>query len=65
MHPINVKTLTNPLILMTDIERTVIDSIKDIEKIAGLEEVLNCPDMITYLEDGKLKKYNTKHTLPF
>ena len=30
---------------------------KDFEKIAGLEEVLNCLDMITYIDGKKLKKY--------
>lgn len=29
-------------ISVTDLERTVIDSIKDFEKIAGIEELLRC-----------------------
>ncbi len=52
-----VRPNTNPLINITDLERTVIDSIKDFEKIAGLEELLYCLGMITYLDNEKLKKY--------
>ena len=48
---------TNDGIRVTDMERTVIDSIKDFEKIAGLEELLRCLEMITYLDTNKLKKY--------
>lgn len=48
---------TNNGVRVTDIERTVVDSIKDFEKIAGLGELLRCLDMITYLDTNKLKKY--------
>lgn len=48
---------TNAGVCVTDMERTVVDSIKDFEKIAGLEELLRCLEMITYLDTGKLKKY--------
>lgn len=41
----------------TDIERTVIDSIKEVAKIGGLEELLRCLMMITYLDEDKLTKY--------
>lgn len=44
-------------ICVTDLERTVIDSIKDFEKIAGIEELLRCLEMITFLDTTKLKKY--------
>ena len=44
-------------ICVTDVERTVIDSIKDFEKIAGIEELLRCLEMITFLDTTKLKKY--------
>lgn len=60
-----VRPNTNPLIKITDLERTVIDSIKDFEKIAGLEELLHCLDMITYLDDEKIKKYLQLYNLKF
>lgn len=44
-------------IRVTDLERTVIDSIKDFEKIGGLEELLNCLSLIYYLNAEKLKDY--------
>ena len=52
-----IKPVENPLIRITDIERTVVDSIKDFEKIGGLEELLQCIDLITYLDYEKLYKY--------
>ena len=42
---------------VTDIERTVLDGIKDFEKIGGLEELLQCLDMATYLDSKKLEQY--------
>ena len=42
---------------MTDLERTVIDSIKDFEKIGGFEELLNCLSSIHYLDEVKLRTY--------
>jgi predicted transcriptional regulator of viral defense system len=39
---------------VTDIERTVLDSINDFEKIGGLEELLRCLDMVPYLDADKL-----------
>lgn len=42
---------------VTDLERTVIDGIKDFEKIGGLEELLNCLEGIHYLDECKLKAY--------
>lgn len=47
---------------VTDKERTLLDNIKDFEKIGGLEELLKCIDFIPYLDEQKmityLKKYN-------
>ena len=49
---------------ITDKERTVIDSIKDVDKIAGYEEILNNLSDIGYLNEtlllSYLKKYNNK-----
>ncbi len=44
-------------IRVTNLERTVIDSIKDFEKIGGLEELMKCLEGITYLDEEKLNKY--------
>ena len=42
---------------VTDLERTVIDNIKDFRKIGGFEELLNCLESVYYLNEEKLKKY--------
>ena len=42
---------------VTDLERTVIDSIKDFEKIGGFEELMNCLSLVHYLDEVKLKTY--------
>lgn len=47
----------NRNIKVTDLERTVLDSVKDFEKIGGLEELIECISLITYLDFEKLKKY--------
>ena len=65
-----LQTAKNPMsdiinennIKLTSIEQTVIDSIKDYEKIAGLEEVLRCIELVPALNEEKLlnclKVYN-------
>ncbi len=52
-------------IRVTDIERTVVDSIKDFEKIGGLEELLGSIEMLTYLDSDKLVRYLTLYDLQF
>ena len=42
---------------ITDIERTIIDSIHDLNKIAGLEELLNCLEGVRFLNEDKLRLY--------
>jgi len=42
---------------ITDLERTVIDSIRDLNKIGGFEELLNCLEGVHYLDEKKLKRY--------
>ena len=37
---------------ITDLERTVIDSIRDFEKIGGFEEFLNCLEGVHYLDEN-------------
>ena len=44
-------------IRVTDLERTVVDGIKDFEKIGGIEELLHSLMLIDYLDDQKLLKY--------
>lgn len=44
-------------IRVTDLERTVVDSIKDFEKIGGFEELMNCLSAVHYLDEEKLKVY--------
>jgi predicted transcriptional regulator of viral defense system len=42
---------------VTDMERTVIDSINDFEKIGGLEELLRCLDLVPHLDAARLTAY--------
>lgn len=44
-------------IRVTDLERTLIDSINDFNKIGGFEELINCIDGIHYVDEKALKKY--------
>ena len=47
----------NGRIRVTDLERTIIDSIKDFHKIGGLEELLNCLDMATFVNEKTMIEY--------
>jgi len=42
---------------LTDIERTVLDSINDFEKISGLEELLRCLELIPRIDEEKMLEY--------
>ena len=44
-------------VIITDLERTVIDSIRDFNKIGGFEELINCLEGVHYLDEKKLKRY--------
>jgi predicted transcriptional regulator of viral defense system len=44
-------------VCVTDTERTILDSIGDFEKIAGLEELLRCLELVPYLNEEKLLAY--------
>lgn len=46
---------------VTDMERTVLDNIKDFDKVGGLEELLRCLEMITVLDEGRLITYLEKY----
>lgn len=41
-------------IWVTSLERTIIDSIKDFEKIGGIEELLNCIGLVPYIDESQL-----------
>lgn len=44
-------------IVATDMERTVIDSIKDLDKIAGIEETIQALENIRHLKEDRLLRY--------
>lgn len=50
---------------VTDLERTIIDSINDFEKIGGLEELLRCLSMIPYADETKLLRYLERYGKQF
>lgn len=52
-----VKPFNHPGVRITDIERTVIDSIQDFSRIGGLEELLNSLRNVSYLDEEKLRHY--------
>ena len=45
------------MVRVTDLERTVLDSVNDVAKAGGLEELLVCLDAVPYLDPGKLTVY--------
>ena len=50
---------------VTDLERTIIDNIKDFAKIGGLEELLRCLLMVTFISEEKLLSYLTAYNNQF
>lgn len=48
---------TNPNVRVTNIERTVLDCIADMDKISGFEEVNSAVQMIHSLDEEKIKQY--------
>jgi predicted transcriptional regulator of viral defense system len=52
-----VEPKNTPGVTVTDLERTVIDNIKDFKKIGGIEELLNCLENVNFLDESKLKSY--------
>ncbi|MDH6356105.1 putative transcriptional regulator of viral defense system [Dysgonomonas sp. PH5-45] len=45
------------LIRVTDLERTVLDCINQIDRSGGLEEMIECFALITYINENKLQDY--------
>lgn len=56
---------TNRGVRVTNLERTVIDCIKDLDKAGGLEELLQCLRLITFLDSEKLIKYLKIYDIQF
>lgn len=52
----------NSFLSLTDLERSLVDSIKDLEKLVSLEELNN---IISSLDENKLKKYLNLHDIQF
>lgn len=50
---------------VTDLERTVLDNIKDFDRIGGLEELLHCLSMITVVREDILIEYLGKYKNQF
>ena len=50
---------------VTDMERTVLDSVNDFEKIAGLEELLRCLELIPLINEEKLLEYLERYGKQF
>ncbi len=56
---------TNRGVRVTNLERTVIDCLKDLDKAGGLEELLQCLRLITYMDSDKLIKYLKIYNIQF
>jgi len=52
-------------IKVTDMERTILDNVKDFDKIGGLEELLRCLSMVTVVSEEKLLKYLAEYKSQF
>lgn len=52
-------------IRVTDVERTVLDSINDLEKVGGLAELCQCLQMIPFLDEEKLLWYMEQYGKQF
>jgi predicted transcriptional regulator of viral defense system len=51
----------DPIVKVTDLERTVVDCIDSIRRSGGLEELVMCFSLITYLKEEQLLKYLNKY----
>jgi len=52
-----VNPVTDPLVRITDLERTILDCIDRIDLSGGLEELVQCFAIITYINEDKLTDY--------
>lgn len=56
---------TNRGVRVTNLERTVIDCIKDLDKAGGIEELLQCLRSITFLDGEKVIQYLKLYNIQF
>lgn len=56
---------TNSKIRITDLERTIIDCIKNIDLAGGTEELFQCLDMVNTLNNDRLCEYLEEYNLQF
>ncbi|WP_320122195.1 type IV toxin-antitoxin system AbiEi family antitoxin [uncultured Sphaerochaeta sp.] len=56
---------THGRIRVTDLERTIVDTIKDFTKVSGLEELLACLSLVTYIDERKLMHYLSCYDIQF
>jgi len=52
-------------IRVTSLERTVVDSIKDFERIGGLEELLNCITSIRHFDEAHMLEYLNEYGIQY
>lgn len=65
-HNINSGIVSpTPRVRITDLDRTILDSIKDFTKIGGLEELLRCLLMVTFVDKTKLLSYLAEYKNQF
>lgn len=56
---------TNTLIHVTDLERTVVDCIDRIDRSGGVEELVKCFSLLTFLNEEKLLQYLEQYSKQF
>jgi predicted transcriptional regulator of viral defense system len=56
---------TNRGVRVTNLERTVIDCIKDLDKSGGIEELLQSLRLITFLDSERMMKYLMLYNIQF
>ncbi|HNZ09750.1 MAG TPA: type IV toxin-antitoxin system AbiEi family antitoxin [Bacillota bacterium] len=44
-------------VMVTDMERTILDGINDFDRIGGFEELLRCIELVLNVDEGKLMEY--------
>ena len=47
----------NPLVRVTDLERTLLDCFDRIDRAGGIEELLHCMESVVLLDENKLSGY--------
>jgi predicted transcriptional regulator of viral defense system len=58
-------TKPSRMIRVTDLERTIIDNIKDFSKHGGLEELLRCLALIPFTDEARLLSYLVQYDIQF